>query len=231
MGGQWDILANYRPEADRLINYLSKGLDRSGVKVYLNHKVTPQMVRELKPDTVVVATGSASATLDIPGINGKNVVQAAEVLTGNAEVGQEVVVIGGRIVGINTALFLAEKGKNVSIVSRSKIGRGLSHNTKLILYEFLIKKGIRLYPYTVPDSVTEKGLNVLIDSGEPSEKDYIFSFLKADTVVLAVGAVNDNRLGEEVSGTMPEVYQIGDCAGRRGIFAAIREGSETGRKI
>jgi 2,4-dienoyl-CoA reductase-like NADH-dependent reductase (Old Yellow Enzyme family)/thioredoxin reductase len=231
LGGQWDILAHYRPEADRLINYLSKGLERSGVEVHLNHKVTPQMVRELKPEAVVVATGSTSTTLDIPGINGKNVVQATEVLNGKAEAGQQVVIIGGRIVGINTALFLAEKGKNVSIVTRSKIGRGLSHNTKLILYEYLIKQGVRLYPYTIPDSVTEKGLNVLIDSGEPPEKDYIFSFLKADTIVLAVGAVNDNRSGEELSGLMPEVYQIGDCAGRRGIFAAMREGSETGRRI
>jgi hypothetical protein len=90
---------------------------------------------------------------------------------------------------------------------------------------------VRLFPYTLPDSITEKGLNVLIDSGEPPEKDYIFSFLKADTIVLAVGAVNDSRLAEELSGLMPEVYPIGDCSSKRTIFAAMREGSEVGRKI
>jgi len=116
-------------------------------------------------------------------------------------------------------------------VSRSKIGRGLSHNNKLILYEYLVKRGIRLFPYCVPDSITENGLNVLIDSGEPPEKDYLFSFLKADSVVLAVGARNNSLLGEELSALLPEVYQIGDCAGRRGIFSAMREGSEIARRI
>lgn len=231
LGGQWSILANYRPEADRLINYLSKGMERTGVKFFLNQEVTAQMVHEMKPDAVVVATGSTPATLNIPGIQNQNVIQAVDVLTGKAEVGQDVVIIGGRVVGINTALFLAEKGKNVSIITRSKIGRGLSHNTKLILYEYLIKKGVHLLPNTIPDSITEKGVNVLIDSGEPPEKDYIFSFMKADNVVLAVGAINYNRLGEELSGMINEVYQIGDCASKRSIFAAMREGSETGRKI
>jgi pyruvate/2-oxoglutarate dehydrogenase complex dihydrolipoamide dehydrogenase (E3) component len=230
-GGQWSILANYRPEANRLIHYLSQGLIRSGVKLFFNHEATLQTVREVQPDVVIVATGSLPISLDIPGINNKNVVQAIDVLTGQAETGQEVVVIGGRVVGINTALFLAEKGKNVSLITRSKIARGLSRNTKLILYEYLIKKGVRLYPNTLPDSITEKGVNIQIDSGEPPEKDYIFSFLNADTVVLAVGSVNHNRLAEELSGLMPEVYAIGDCASKRTIFAAMREGSETGRKI
>lgn len=231
LGGQWAVLANYRPEAKRLINYLSKGLERAGVDVHVNHKVGPDVVQEVKPDVVVVATGSVPTTLDIPGINGTNVVQAVDVLSGKAETGQDVVVIGGRLVGISAALFLVEKGKNVSLISRNRIGRGLSHNNKLILYEFLIKKGVRLFPDTVPDSVTEKGLNVLVDSGDAPEKDYLFNFLKADTVVLAVGAVNDNRLGEYLGGLLPEVYQIGDCASKRSIFAAMREGSETGRKI
>jgi pyruvate/2-oxoglutarate dehydrogenase complex dihydrolipoamide dehydrogenase (E3) component len=159
------------------------------------------------------------------------VVQAIDVLTGKAEVGQEVVVIGGRVVGISTALFLSERGKKVTIVTRSKIARGLSHNTKLILYEYLIQKGLHLMPNTVLDSVTENGVNVLIECGEPPEKDYIFSFLKADSIVLAVGAANNSQLGEELGGLIPEVYQIGDCASKRTIFAAMREGSETGRKI
>jgi 2,4-dienoyl-CoA reductase-like NADH-dependent reductase (Old Yellow Enzyme family)/thioredoxin reductase len=231
LGGQWSILANYRPEADRLNQYLSRGLARAEVKVFFNQDVTTQKVREVQPDAIVVATGSVPVSLDIPGIRNNNVVQAIDVLSGQVETGNEIVVIGGRVVGINTALFLAEKGKRVALVTRSKIGRGLSHNTKLILYEYLIKKGVILFPYTIPDSITEKGVNIQIDSGEPPEKDFIFSFLKADTVVLAVGAVNHNRLAEELSGLMPEVYPIGDCASKRSIFAAMREGSEIGRKI
>jgi len=231
LGGQWAILANYRPEADRLIRYLSRGLEKAGVKVFLNQEVTPQIVRDIRPDAVVVATGSKSATLDVPGIDGKNVVQATDVLTGRINTGQEVVIIGGRLVGINTALFLAERGKAVSIVTRSKIARGLSQNNKLILFEYLVKHGVRMYPHSVPDSITERGVNCWWDSGEPQSRDNIFFFLKADTIVLAVGATNENRLAEELSGLMSEVYPIGDCAGKRSIFAAMREGSAVGHRI
>jgi 2,4-dienoyl-CoA reductase-like NADH-dependent reductase (Old Yellow Enzyme family)/thioredoxin reductase len=232
LGGQWKILANYRPEADRLINYLSKGMEKAGVKVFLNQVVTARLVEEVKPDAVVVATGSTPTTLDIPGIDSKNVVQATDVLTGRVNVGQDVVIVGGRLVGISAALFLAEKGKNVSIITRSKVGRGLNHNTKLILNEYLVKNRVHLYHHTLPDSITEEGVNCWWDSGEPPNRDNVFFFLKADTIVLAVGAKNEDRLSEELSGLMPDsCYPIGDCAGKRNIFTAMHEGSEAGRKI
>ena len=74
-GGQWSILSHYRPEANRLINYLVKGMERAGVKVYLNRQVSPGMVQQMNPDAVVVATGSLPAGLNVPGAEGKNVVQ------------------------------------------------------------------------------------------------------------------------------------------------------------
>jgi hypothetical protein len=49
--------------------------------------------------------------------------------------------------------------------------------------------------------------------------------------VLAVGAVNNYRLGDLITGIVPETYKIGDCSGKRSVFAAIRDGSETARKI
>jgi NADPH-dependent 2,4-dienoyl-CoA reductase/sulfur reductase-like enzyme len=231
LGGQWNLVSNHLPEEEKLISYLSHGLVEAGVKVHLNQAANAQMVMDKKPEAVVVATGSTSATLDIPGIEGKKVVQAAEVLAGKAAVGQEVVIVGGRIVGLDAALFLGERGKNVSIVTRSKIGRGISHNMKQTLIEFLIKYKARFYQNAVPESITDKGVNCWWDSGDATSKDNVFFFLPADTIVLAVGAANDSILGEELSGLIPEVHMIGDCAGKRSIFAAIREGSEIGRKI
>jgi NADPH-dependent 2,4-dienoyl-CoA reductase/sulfur reductase-like enzyme len=231
LGGQWKLVANHLPEENRLIDYLSTGMKKSGVKVFMNREVTARMVEELKPDAVLVATGSTPSTLDIPGIKGRNVVQATDVLAGKVDAGQEVVVIGGRTVGAEVALFLAEQGKNVSIVTRSKIARGLEHNLKMTLLEYFIKYGVRMYPNSTPESITEKGVNCWWDAGDANTKDSVFFFLPADTIVLAVGAVNDYRLGEELSGMLPEVYKIGDCDGKRSIFAAMRQGSETACKI
>jgi 2,4-dienoyl-CoA reductase-like NADH-dependent reductase (Old Yellow Enzyme family)/thioredoxin reductase len=231
LGGQWRMVANHIPEEAGIIKYLSAGLKNAGVKVFLKQDVTPKMVRETRPDAVVLATGSLPATLDIPGINGKNVVQATDVLLGKAVVGQEVVVVGGRMVGLDVALSLAAKDKHVSIVTRSKSGRGVHHNNKQAILEYLIKYGVHIYEYSVPDSVTEEGVNCWWDSGEPQNRDNIFFFLKADTVVLAVGATSNTGIGEEISGFISEFHAIGDCAGKRSIFAAIRDGSEVGHKI
>ena len=209
LGGQWKLVANHLPEENHLIDYLSTGLKKSGVKVFMNQAVTARMVEEIKPDAVVVATGSIPSTLDIPGIDGRNVVQATDVLAKKVDTGQEVVVIGGRTVGTEVALFLAEQGKNVSIVTRSKIARGLDHNLKMTLLEYFIKYRVRMYPNSTPESITEKGVNCWWDAGDANTRDSVFFFLPADTIVLAVGAVNDYRLGEELSGMLPEVYKIG----------------------
>jgi 2,4-dienoyl-CoA reductase-like NADH-dependent reductase (Old Yellow Enzyme family)/thioredoxin reductase len=231
LGGQWKLVCNFLPEEKSLINYLATGMRKAGVKVFMNQEVTAAMVAEMKPDVAVVATGSGPAPLHVPGADGKNVIQATDVLAGKVETGNEVVIIGGRLVGLTAALFLAGKGKKVSVVTRNKIARGLMHNTKLVFQELLLKNNVRLFPHCTPESITASGVNCWWDSGEPPEKENVFFFLKADTVVLAVGAVNNYRLGDLVSGLVPETYKIGDCSGKRSVFAAMRDGSETACKI
>jgi 2,4-dienoyl-CoA reductase-like NADH-dependent reductase (Old Yellow Enzyme family)/thioredoxin reductase len=231
LGGQWNLVSNFLPDEEKLIKYLSNGMRKAGVKVFLNQEVTATMVEELGPDVAVVATGSSPVPLNVPGADGKNVFQATEVLAEKVDVGDEVVIIGGRLVGLTTALFLAEQGKKVSVVTRSKIARGLMHNTKLVFQEYLLNNNVRLFPHCTPESITENGVNCWWDSGEPPEKDNIFFFLKADSVVLAVGAVNNYRLGDLISSIVPETYKIGDCSGKRSVFAAMRDGSEIARKI
>jgi 2,4-dienoyl-CoA reductase-like NADH-dependent reductase (Old Yellow Enzyme family)/thioredoxin reductase len=231
LGGQWAILSSFLPEESRLIDYLSHRMKKLGVNVHMNQTVTGQMVRDAQPDVAVVATGSLSSSLNIPGINEKHVVQANDVLTGKVEAGRKVVVVGGRGLGCDVALFLAEKGKDVSIVTRSKIGRDMLHNLKQTMWEFLVKAGVRMFDFTVPDSITEKGVNCWFDSGDAKERDNLFFFIPADTVILAVGVSNNSTLGEEITGIVRETYLIGDCAGKRTVFEAMHDGYDIGCKI
>jgi NADPH-dependent 2,4-dienoyl-CoA reductase/sulfur reductase-like enzyme len=231
LGGQWKAVAAHLPEENSLINYLSTGLNRSGVRVYTNREVTSQVVRKERPDAVIVATGSIPAKLDVQGSDGKNVVQAVDVLLGKAKTGQEVVVIGGRTVGLSAAVFLAERGKKVTVVTRSQVARGLGHNQKLALQDKLVNLGVRVYPYTTPDGITENGVNLWWNSAEPPQVDNVFFFLKADTVVLAVGAESVNQLGEELKGIASEVVMIGDATGKRNILGAMREASVVAGKM
>src|SRR3989304_8894281 len=110
----------------------------------------------------------------------------------------------------------------------SQIPRATCRHQKQAIFDYLVKFGVRLYPNSIPDSITEQGVNIWWDSGEGPAKPWIFSFLKADTIVLAVGAKNESKLGDELSGFMAEVYLIGDCAGKRSVFAAMQGGSAGG---
>ena len=231
LGGQWAILASHRPGPGSLIRYLQRQMEQAGVTVNMGRAVSAAMVRQAKPDAVIVATGAAPVGLDVPGSDGANVVLATDVLTGNAKVGQEVVVVGGRMVGLDSALYLAEHGKSVAVLTRSQIGRDIGHNFKLSLMEALIKHKVRFYPDSTVDSITPKGVNANWRSGKPPAVDSVFFFLPCDTVVLATGARSVNGLVAELAGVVPEVYTIGDSAKVRDVFEAMHDGDEIGRRL
>jgi 2,4-dienoyl-CoA reductase-like NADH-dependent reductase (Old Yellow Enzyme family)/thioredoxin reductase len=234
LGGQWNVLVNYLPEVGKLITYLSRGMQKAGVKVVLNKEVSQQMAEDFKPDAVVVATGATPIRPDIRGIDGKNVVFANDVLTGKVKTGKEVVVVGGHLVGIDVALYLAGQGKDVSLVEMKKVGWDVHHYLRLTLFNYLIRHKVRLFSDSTLDTVTDKGAHIVMDLGDPATtgglRNDLF-FLKADTIVLAVGSRSENKLAEKLSGVMPCVYAIGDSVQPRDLLAAIHEGSEVGRKI
>ena len=225
LGGQWNIAACVTPELSTLTEYLARRLQWAKVKVTLNKEVDAHFVQQIKPDVVVLATGASQKLIDISGVHGKNVVMASDVLTGKVNVGQEVVVIGGRLVGLETAIHLAKQGKKVSVVSRGKIARDIGRLLKLTLKEELVKHGVYMYPDSLPESITERGLNI-INEGE-------IMFLKANHIVIAVGSKSEDRLARELSELMPEleIRQIGDCVEPRDALAAIHEGFKAGNEV
>ncbi len=223
LGGQWNVISSYQPEVAALTRYLSRGLDKAGVKVFLNTKVDRKLVKETNPEAMVVATGAVPAILPVPGIKGKNVVLAWDVLMGRVKVGQEVVIIGGGAVGLETACLLAERGKKVSVVEMLHIARGVTWFLKWALKERLIDLGVYLYPSTTVHSISERGVSVI------NARQMLF--LKADTVVLAAGSKSENELAEQMQGLVPELYTIGDAVEPRDSMDAIHEGSKVGREI
>jgi 2,4-dienoyl-CoA reductase (NADPH2) len=227
LGGQWNIACSLPAKASfhTLTQYLIHKLDKLEVKVILNKEVTRHLVEEEKPDVVVVATGATMMTMDIPGADGMNVVQAVDVVAGKAKVGRSVVVIGGSHRGMEVADFLAEQGKKVSLVTRSRLGgrEPIERNIFVTLRERLVERGVMIFPFSPAFEIRENGVYVVSDNE--------LLFLPADTVVIAVGAKPEKTLLEELQGIVPELYAIGDCARVRNAKEAINEGSELGHKI
>ncbi len=222
LGGQWNI-ASAMPGKENFpsfTNYLRRLLDKQGVPITVNTEVTKEKVTEIQPDAVVVATGATPQTLNVPGSKGSNVVQAIDVIKGEAEAKGKVVIIGGRFIGMELAVWLAEQGKEVSLVTRSRLGGrvGVERFTYRALTRRLIELRVPLYLYASVMEITENG--VVIGLGEE-----VF-LLPADTVILAVGSEPVNRLAQELEGTVPEVYTIGDCNEPRDAAAATFEAAK-----
>ena len=223
LGGQWNTLASYRPEVSSLTNYLSRELTKSGVEIQNNTQVDVELVKKLQPDAVVIAAGARQKLPDVPGIDGKNVVLANDVLSGKVRSGKEVVVIGGGLVGMETATFLGKQGHKVSIVDIVDIGKDVGYTLKEALLEEIIRNGIYLYPNAVLDRITENGLTIIIFNETV--------LLKADTIVIAIGSVSNNMLCQELKGLVPELHVIGDSLEPRNSLAAIHEGFKIGNLI
>jgi 2,4-dienoyl-CoA reductase-like NADH-dependent reductase (Old Yellow Enzyme family)/thioredoxin reductase len=223
LGGQWNIVSAYQPEVAALTEYLARSLDGVGVNVFLNTKADRQTVEEARPEAVLIATGAIPIIPEVPGVRGRNVVLAWDVLMGSVEVGREVVVIGGQTTALEAACLLAEQGRKVSVVGMREVASRVNWYLRGALMERLIQDGVYLYPGTTLHSISSRGVSVL------DERQLLF--LKADTVVLAAGSRSENELAEQLQGLVPEVYTIGDAVEPRDSMDAIHDGSRVGREI
>ena len=222
LGGQWNI-ASAMPGKENFASftdYLRRLLDKQGVPITTNTEVTKGKVIEIKPDAIVIATGATPQVLNVPGSTGPNVIQAIDIIEGEAEAKGKVVVIGGRFIGMEVAVWLAEQGKELSLVTRSRLGGrvGVERFTFRALTRRLIELRVPLYLHASVMEITENG--VVIGLGEE-----VF-LLPADTVILAVGSEPVNRLAQELEGVVPEVYTIGDCNEPRDAAAATFEAAK-----
>lgn len=208
-----------------MVTRLAREAKEAGVKIKLGAKATVKSVRDLKPDVVVVATGAVPVMPNVTGIRSENVVTAIDVLLGNKKAGNEVVVLGGGTVGCETALYLAEAGKKVTIVEMlPDIASGFSVPQKLAISKLIAQKVSACFTGVKVERVTRRG--VVISNKEGQKKT-----IKADTLVLAAGMEADDKLSGELQGKVPEVYVVGDAVMPRRIFDAIHEGDAVGERI
>ncbi len=208
LGGQWNV-ACATPGKEgyaTFTQYLKRFLDRYSVTVTLNTEVTGELVAEVRPDAVVVATGAVPVWLRVPGGSGKNVVQGHDVIEGKVEADGKVIVVGGRFIGMEVAIWLAEQGREVSLITRAGLGEDGIKLEKLsfkTLARRLLDLRVPLYLNSTVMEITDKAV-VFSMGGD-------IHTLPADTVILAVGMRSENRLAQELEGVVAELYTVGDC--------------------
>ena len=148
LGGQWNLAAippgkkQFNAVVDWRVHELKK---MDNVTIELNKTVTPDDVRAMDPDIAIVATGSVPLQPPIPGADKPNVFNVPDTLNGKADIGPQVAIIGGGACGVETAHFLLDQGKKVTIVEMlPEIARDEKFARKVFILESLAKKGARV---------------------------------------------------------------------------------------
>ncbi len=227
LGGQWTLAAipNGKQEFSDLTAYLSGELRRLEVKVHLGRAFTADMIAGEGPDAAVLATGSAPVRPAIPGIESAAVFPAAEILAKGGAPGEEILVLGGNALGLETAAFVAAPGKKVTVVEMmANAGRDLGATVRSHLRRRLSL--LKVEVLTSTQVVEIAGRTILLKDGAGREWRREF-----DTVVVAAGARSIRDLEGPLQEKVREVYIVGDAVQPRNGLLAMREGAEASLKI
>jgi 2-enoate reductase len=216
---------DFKEDDRRLVKWYTRQLELLNVPVTLNTKVTKEFVLSKGYDAVIVATGSSPKVISLG--DDAHVYTAAEVLTGEKNPGNSTVVIGGGLVGCETALWLAQQGKKVKIVEM--LDKLLAVNAPLCHANSEMLE--RLIPYNNIEAITSakvtgynnKKLSVSVNSKARE--------LECDSVILSIGYKPDNSLYQELKFDVPEIYLLGDAKNVANIMYAIWDAFEVANNI
>ena len=227
LGGQWlpASVPTGKSDFTSLVAWQRHMLEKLNVRVLLNTRVDRELVDLYAPDVLVAATGSSPFT---PGfIHGGDqdfVVYAHDVLSGSAQVSGRVVVIGGGLVGAETADLLGQSC-DVSIVEMMPaIMRDGEHSPSLYLKERLDKNGVKVLTSTKLLEIGDHQVTCERHGRQMTIED-------VDYVIIAVGVRRNEELLGALDGVGCRVIEVGDAAGIKNGYRGIQEGFEAGLAI
>lgn len=227
LGGQWNLAAvpPYKYELASFLAWQKGELKRRGVTVKLNTEFTQDMLTD-EVDAVILATGAVPIIpKKIPGVDQKHVVSANDILSGNAEYGKKVAVIGGGEVGAETAAFIAAARRKVGIFEMMDgIARESESSVNHFLFQYLNERNVDIYTGATVKEIKETSV-VYECNGKLEE------YTDVDTVVLALGSVSYNPLEAQLAGKVKKLAVIGDAAKVNQGIEAIDKGYMVGYDI
>jgi 2,4-dienoyl-CoA reductase (NADPH2) len=255
LGGQLHLAAAPpgREEFTRLINDLSTQLAILNIPAILNTELDEEIIKKENPDAVIIATGAKPIQPPIPGIENQNVRQAWDILQNKVSTGKQIAIIGGGAVGVETALFLAEKGtltpeavkfllinraqdpetlfematkgtKNITLIEMlEKIGKDIGKSTKWGMFQDLDKFGIKTLTSSKVIAITSQGLKI--------EQNGTIQDIKTDTIVIAAGSMPYNPLSSVLENLGIEYHLAGDAKQVATAFEAVHQGFQAADRL
>ena len=174
-------------------------------------------MKELSPDVAIIATGATPLVLPIPGINDTGIIHAINLLDGKDSCGKKVLVVGGGLVGAETAAFLGEQEHDVTVIEmRDAVAADVASEHRKFLMKDFDEYKIKTITGAKVSEFVDGGVNYTLEDGS-EHKAHGF-----DSVVLAMGSRNYDPLSETVKEIVKDTFVIGDAVrARRALNATV----------
>lgn len=208
LSGQWKLASvpSAKQDFTTLLQWQQVQFRKYGVKTVLNTEYTAETAKAEKPDVIILASGSTEKTLPFAGLDGEHVYKAQEILSGRKNTsGNNVVVIGGGSVGVETAAHLAQDFKKVTILEvREGISLDGEFSNNYFMFRLLDEKKVQSYCNAYYQN-WENGTVTF------KQRDEIHKIYDVTDIVLSVGSASNNSLKEEFEALGIETKVIGDA--------------------
>ena len=213
-------------EDDRaLLKWYEVQLGKLPIEIKLNCPADQEMIEKSNADVVIFATGSEPMQLNLGSKN--QVCIADDILKGKKSAGENVVIVGGGLVGCETGLWLRQQGKNVTIVeAQRKIiggGKDICFANYSMLRDLLAFNKVDVFVNARVEAVNESSVMVKTPEGE---KEF-----KADTVIVAVGYRSNSSLYDSMRTSNKIIYNVGDSRNVHNIMYAIWDSFQLAREL
>lgn len=228
LGGQWNAAAYPlgKGELATMTTSLRASLEHLGVPIRMNTEVTEELLKEEAPDAIILATGARPLTPPIKGIDQPKVCTAEDILVGKVDASLgPIVVCGGGEVGMETAQFVTQVNRNVTVLEmQPQILNDMMPITMQAFMDLVRQSGMQILTNAKVTEINEEGVQYVDAAGETHT-------LPADQVISAFGYRSYNPLAEIASKYAKEVCVIGGAVKAGNALTAAREGYEAGCRV
>lgn len=225
IGGLMNFAHGVKGDHERFSDYFTYAayqMEKLGVTVKLNTEVDADLVKEQKPDAVVVATGGLRESK----LAGDNVFSPEDAF-GSAKLGQKVVILGSGAQAVDFAAYLLSQGKKVTMIhsgAAAAVDKEQSVQVRTYMMSYLKSAGVKIINNATVKSVGADGVTITTDVG-------VDKTIPCDSVVEFYDMVPNTGLAEELESAGFEVHTVGDAAEPYNIQRAVRTGNLCARSL